>query len=491
MNPILYRPGPLFFQLLKKVLFLSALMLGVFHLLLTLFQYYIDFWLFAPYERWFALVLLIAALLSLAAGLLSSRSSKNSVKTLLAGCMSYEQAFIFAMFLWYAVICLVLQTLEDIPYLKMEDWWILDTGISALILFPLGRFVAKEKSSFLMNGILQLLVISYSVFTAWALWRVFCLDFPVMPSGETIELSRDFKLYFCIHYNTTGAIACVMMALSLHLFFSQKAVLLKVFYAIAFLLHLVVLMLSNSRTAFLAALFLVFCAAFFYFWHCIKENSRRPAAVNLLLCILPAAVCGFVFWQLRSVVINGFDALSGFSKAMNLSSARKGVYYPAVLSSVKSLSPAPLAAREITPDLNGRGDIWRAALKVIFSSPKSFFFGVTPVGITHALTTIGGLTEEFYGTHNAFLDVATEFGVPALLAFLVFTVKIIIRCFRILFRIKSREFFRIFMIPLTIFTLYVLNLTEGYLIGSFCVQSSLFFLLCGWVVFLDKSVGHF
>lgn len=489
MNPVLLSSEPRYIQIIKKVLFFSALLLGVFHLLLTLFQYYIDFWLFVPYVRWFALVLLIVALLSLAAGLLSSRSSRNSVKTLLAGCMSYEQAFIFSMFLWYAVICLVLQTLEDIPYLKMEDWWILDTGISALILFPMAHLVAKEKSSFLMNGILQLLVISYSVFTAWALWRVFCLDFPTMPSGDSIHLSRDFKLFFCTHYNTTGAIACVMMALSLHLLFSQKPVLLKVFYSIAFLLHLVVLMLSNSRTAFLAALFLVFCASFFYSWYRLKENSRLPSAVSFLLSILPAAVCGFVFWQLRSVVINGFDALSGFSNAANLSSAQTFVYYPAVLSSVKGVSPSLLAAREITPDLNGRGDIWRAALKVIFSSPKSFIFGVTPVGITHALTTIGGLTEEFYGTHNAFLDVAAEFGVPALLAFLVFTVKIIIRCFRILFRTKGREFFRIFLIPLTIFTLYVLNLTEGYLIGSFCVQSSVFFLLCGWIVFLDKSAA--
>ena len=126
-------------------------------------------------------------------------------------------------------------------------------------------------------------------------------------------------------------------------------------------------------------------------------------------------------------------------------------------------------------------------MKVITDNPINFFFGVTPAAITHALTTIGGIEEEFYGTHNVFLDVATEFGVPAMIAFVVFTVKIVIRGFLILFQTKGEEFKITFMIPLTVFTLLILNLTEGYLVAYFCIQSYIFFLFCGWLFMLERT----
>ncbi len=43
------------------------------------------------------------------------------------------------------------------------------------------------------------------------------------------------------------------------------------------------------------------------------------------------------------------------------------------------------------------------------------------------------------------------------------------------------------MIPVTVFTLLVLKLTEGYLLASHCIQSCIFFLFCGWVVTIDKE----
>lgn len=487
MRSAILSSEPKWFFVWKKGLSIAALFLGVFHILLALFRYFFDFWLLVPYERWFSLALAVNAFLIFLVEFFFFPNNNSERKSFWKRFCSYEQLFMIALFFWYAIVCAVLQATENIPYFKMEDWWILDTGISALILFPLAGYAGKEKARSLINFILHVALISYTVFTAWALWHIFRLESVVLPSGEMIEMSKDMKLYFCVHYNTTGAIACIMLAFSLYMIINQKLI-GKIFYSLAFILHLIVLMLSNSRTSFLAALFMIVCAAFCYFWFYIGEIKRISSPKRAFLSFLIALICGFFLWQLRSIIIEGFDTLTGFSKAMSVSARKANIASPAVLSSVRtSLSIVPIAAREITPDLNGRTDIWLAALKVIFSSPKTFFFGVAPVGITHALVEIGGLTEEFYGTHNAFLDVATEFGIPAMIAFLLFSVRIVFRSFHILFQVKHQEFKQIFLIPLTVLTIFVLNLTEGYLIASFSFPSSVFFLLCGWILVLDRK----
>ena len=205
---------------------------------------------------------------------------------------------------------------------------------------------------------------------------------------------------------------------------------------------------------------------------------------NVLFSLVAASLCGVLFWHLRSVITGGYTALS---HAHNISANAFTSAYPAFLSAGRAKIQAVLLAREIGPDLNGRTDIWRAALKVIFSSPLTFFIGVTPVGLTEALIKIGGIKEQFYSTHNVFLDVAVKFGVPVALGFLVFTVKIALHCFSILFRAKRESFQNLFMIPLIIITLFILNLTEGYLVAYYCIPSSIFFLLCGWLFMLERT----
>ena len=461
-----------------QLLGFATLLLGLLHIVVALFQYVFGYTPFAPYERWFGLILLIIAVISLPISVFFPSDFRQKCKILFKKLCSYEQIFLLILFLWFAIGCFILQQKEGLPYLKAADWLLFDTGISVLILFPLARFLGREKASSLINFILHLVLISYSLFTAWALWHVFRFSEPVLPSGNFLGMSSRAQLYLGTYYNMTGAIACMMLSLSLYMIISQR-LFWKILYGVFFLLHLVVLMLSDSRTAFLGGLFLIVCSAFCFSWHCLSNNKNFTAVHNVLFSLVAASLCGVLFWHLRSVITGGYTA---FSQAHNISISASSTSHLALLSAGHAKTHTIPLAREIVPDLNGRTDIWRAALKVIFSSPLTFFIGVTPVGLTEALIKIGGITEQFYSTHNVFLDVAVKFGVPVALGFLVFTVKIALRCLKVLFRMKGEDFKTFFMIPLIIITLFVLNLTEGYLIAYYCILDQ--------VVIINNSAPH-
>ena len=472
---------------------LCAYALALFHLLFATFRYVVSYSPLTPLaegEFWFTVILFAAFLLSFLIFLFFFPQSRSAIKNLFCKMSSYEQVFVALFPFWYIIICIVRQSAEHLPYLLFLKNEIAFTAVSGLVLFPLARFIGKHKSFTFIEPLLHLVVISYTVFTVLSLHYAFHLQSLVLPSGNQAGWTDHMMLSLGTYYNMTGAIACLMVCLSLYMVFSQKF-LIKILYAAVAFIHLLVVVLSNSRTDFIGTLFVLVLATFCYTWFLLEKKKTRPLFLRVLLCIICSGLLGFLFWILRPVVISAIDNLIGFSDAMKVSpnALHRNTSFLSQLSShVPSANISLLAAsaRKVTADLNGRGDIWLAALKVIFHSPLNFFFGVTPGGITDALCNIGGLTERFYGTHNTFLDVATEFGIPAFLAFMIFSVKIMIRCFRILFKAKNEDFKKIFMIPLTIFTLYVLNLTEGYLVGYFCVQSCIFFLFCGWILVFDN-----
>ena len=478
MKPSILSCSGSFSTLWWKFLGFFTILLGFFHIMVALFQYVLGYTSFAPYERWFGLLLVAVVTFSLLLFSVFSFDFRRKMISRLKVLCSYEQLFLIVLLLWFVLGCVILQQKKGLPYLKAADWLLFDTGISVLILFPLPRFISREKAYFLVDFILHFVLILYSIFTAWALWHVFHFSEPVLPSGNFLGMSSRSQLYLGVYYNMTGAIACMMLGLSLYMIFSQK-LLWKMLYGIFFLLHLVVLMLSDSRTAFLGGLFLIVCSTFCFSWHCISNNKKIAFIQKLLFSLFLSVLCGVLIWHLRFVITGGYAAIA---QAHNISGSALLSTVPAQLPVGHVRIPAVPIARKIVPDLNGRTDIWRAALKVIFSDPLTFFLGVTPVGLTEALVKIGGIKQQFYSTHNVFLDVAVKFGVPVALGFIFFTVKIAFRCFCILFRAKRDSFKSIFMIPIIIVTLFVLNLTEGYLVAYYCVQSSIFFLLCGWII---------
>lgn len=478
----------------EKALAFAAYVLGIAYTLFAALRYALPREPFEDIIYFYGIGLAGFSVLSLAVFFFVFPETRKRTGCFLRKMLSYEQIFAALFFVWYIVVCAVWQKTEGLPFLPFLSREIAYTGISGLILFPMTRAVGKKKAVQLVEYLMHLVVLVYSCLTAMVLYRAFRLEDLNLPSGVQAGLTDRMQLVMGTHYNMTGAVACLMAALCLYMVFSQK-LWRKVFYAVLAAMHLLVVILSNSRTDFIGAVFLLAGAAFCYSWYRTGEK-KLTGWLRVLVCIAISGIVGLLFWLCREPVIEGFDTLTGFTESLRSETMNSGagIYAPALLSAKQGqFQPEALAAsaREITTDLNGRTDIWRAAWKVITHDALNTFFGVTPGGITDAMIHIGGLTEEFYGTHNAFLDVAAEFGVLAGIAFVVFAIRIVFRSFRILFRARGEEFKRIFMIPLTVFMLLVLNLTEGYLVAYFCVPSCVFYLFCGWIVAMDQEEkGH-
>ncbi len=477
----------------KKALFFAAYVLGGFYMLFAALCYVFPSEPFEDIVFYAGLGLAAISLLSLVFFVAAFPETRHRIGQFSRRMLSYEQVFVIVFFLWYIVVCMIRQRVEHLPYLWVLSREIVYTGISGLVLFPMARAVGKEKSFPVIEYLLHLVILVYSCFTAIALYHACHLKDLVLPSGSEAGLTKNMQLFLGTHYNMTGAIACIMIALCLYMIFSQK-MWLKVLYAVLAAMHLLVVILSNSRTDFVGTLFLIAVTVFCYSWYCLSGKKRIPAWGKVLLCIGISGAAGVLLYLCRGPFIKGFDVLTGFSASLAQETLKSGRgtewFFPAHISLRQGDYQATALAvttREISEGLNGRTDIWHAACKVIVHDWMNYFLGVTPVGIINALVEIGGITEEFYGSHNAFLDAATEFGVPMGIAFILFAVRIVFRSFRILLRAKGEEFKKIFMIPVTVCTLLVLNLVEGYLLAFLCIQSCIFYLFCGWIVAIDKE----
>lgn len=453
----------------ENCLFFAACFLGAFHMLLSVFRYAIDYTSFQPYERWYALLLLFAVLVYLLITLIRFPNTSYRLKAFFAGMRSYEQLFMFALFFWFVIVCIIRQKTDPFPYFKVLDWWLLDTAVLSFVLFPLAYYAGKEKAMKASDFMLHIVVLPYSVFVGWCLWNVFRLTVITLPSGSQVGMTSDYQLVLGVHYNITGAISFTLFTISCYMIATQKPV-LKVVYGIAAIVHLCISLLSNSRTVFVSLLFFATFSLFFFCWHLLRD---KKGARKWIVCA-GAAIAGFaLIWCLRSLSFVWFDAATGFSSQISENSGQ-------IIESAEQAteSVAQTAARELT-DMSGRRSFWMAALKVMISGPRAFFFGVTPSGASEALQKIGGITFDIAHAHNEILQFGVSFGVPAMIAYIVFIIKNLINCAKSLLRTDGKSYLDYIIVSTALPSLVVMNLAEAYLTAYFSVMSCVFFLFCG------------
>ena len=447
---------------IEKGLRAAAWILAVMHGLLSTFRFAVDTAVFESVEKWFALVLLTAALAYLLAARLKYPQTMYRIRAFFSAMRSWEQFFMIALFLWYALICCIWQGMTHLKYLKALDYYILDCGITGLILFPMALYAGKGKAKKYIESSLHAVVIAYTIFTGWCLWHVFHLNIIYLPSGGPVGMTGKMQLMIGNHYNITGAVSFTMLAVSCYMLVTQRT-LLRVIYGASAFLHLWVCMLSNSRTVYVCVLFLGAATVFFTLWHALRE---KKAAVRILCAVAAAGAVILVLRWFRGSCFAWFDSITHF----------------------KALSPKTLSSgsdvRELT-GLNGRQKVWLAALKTMTARPEIFFFGVTPAGVTDALKTYGGLTRDYAHAHNAVLQIGVSMGVPAMIAFVAFVLGMIIRSIRLYLTSKGNEFRQLFMIPLIIASLLIMNMAEAYLLYS--AMNCVFFLACGMLVYMPAK----
>ena len=448
----------------EKILQIAALVLAIIHMTMVPFRYVVSYLDFKAYELWYGLVLVIGIVVYLILTKVHFPNTWFRIKALFSRLSSYEQLYGIGLFAWAIISCWYYQSRTGQAFFHVQDWFLFDMAINMMILLPMAKFLGKDKAKKIIELMLHVVVWAYTFFTFWCLWNVFHLNIVTLPAGGQVGMDSNSRLYLGCHYNITGAIALTMLALCLYMIF-QKRKFVRILYIFAGLAHLLVAMLSNSRTVFVAGLVMVAVAGFMACWTCLIDKTFWT---RIGISATGAVISVAVYWAVRPLAFLLFEQITHFKE---------------LLGSSSSISDD---VRELT-SLSGRRRIWLASLKVMFSSSRAFFFGVTWAATTQALMQIGGLTFECAHAHNAILQVGVAYGVPAMIGFIIFLAFIFLRSIQILFGKKEQSFHCAYMVPVVVLCLVVMNLAEAYLVGYYAIMSSVFFLFCGWIMEMEEG----
>ena len=316
------RPEPSNAQLIyEKVLGFGTLFLILMHMLLALTRYVIDVSLFRPFESWYLVVLIAAALCYPLLCLILWRGTLPRIGKFLKKLCSPAQIFCALLFVWYIVVCWINQNEFDTPYFQLNDWWLLDTFVNCLIIFSLPRVLSEEKAKKYIHILLHIIALCGTAIAVYALRCLFTLNVVTLPGGGQIGMSEGEMFYIGAHYNICAAIELSLVLLCLYMLASQNW-LLKIPYAAALLVHIYVLYLNNSRTAFVACMCSCALAVFLALWNVLygKKTLLRWAAG-----FAGAAAAVGILWVMRPQAFQLFEDVTHFSELLE---ARKSGSIP-------------------------------------------------------------------------------------------------------------------------------------------------------------------
>ena len=502
MGGLVTRAQPGQFQLkYEKLLRWGALLLVEYHMLVCSFREVLPGYgaPFYRYEKWFGLLLVIALFTYLLITVARFPKTAYRISVLLKRMVSYEQLYMVWVFVWYVVSCVARHFLLGGKQFQGDnDWWIFMTGLMALILFPLGRFMGSERAKRLIDPMLKIVLIPHIPVWGWALERYLYRHIIVFPSGGRLDIVPGGAMSFGYNQNITGAGAAIMLGLCLYMIATQKSW-RKVYYAFGAVIYLAILILTNCRTSWYASVLMLAAACFLWCWNFPKSKSKIcRAAAGVLL----AAVCILLLHLFRSGMFvleeKTWKAASEATVTTQSVVPNKGQKYDVnVLTSkvsgqttkrddhAQSVELA-VAPREANGYYSGRIELYRACFKVMFSRKYCFLFGVTPGGVDQATYGIEGVERHYNHAHNFIIQMGVSFGVPTMLATIVFLISVFVRCWRVLFWNPGKHFKGYWMLVPILLFLVAEDMMESFLnVSAWSMTCAAFYLFAGWVVAMD------
>ena len=285
----------------EKVLNIGVIILLLWHMLMTFGKYFCSTY---KAEMIYAAVLGLAAVVYLVLCRFKWPETQYRIKDFAKKFRSPWQIFCFILFIWMILSFLV----NGMPYYMDNLWLIFDVGIDCLLLFNLPMVLSKEMAKRTIDVLLHIVSLAGTGIAIFGLWHLFTLDFITLPTGEIIGMVRHcFQLGS--YYNLTAAIALSFILISLYMMATQSTV-LKIIYSVNLIPHTLVLMLTNSRTSFIACIFAYFLAMFLVVWNFPVQKSIPVRLISSL--IASAAVAG-ITWMVRTWSFQLFESVTHFS----------------------------------------------------------------------------------------------------------------------------------------------------------------------------------
>ena len=481
-------------QIFRSILFRGLLFLIMLNIIIIEMRYFLPKGNYTGFERWVGLILIVAALLYVCLSFWKFPEHADKIRSLCRRLFCREQIILTAMFLWYLIDCLIYQSIGFEECFKKNDFNLYLTGLVALGLFPLAEYAGPKRIRGVMEGIIHVVVIQYTAYSAWCLWHYLQLDFIKFPSGKSLSMGVGSSLSLGNNRNVVGTAAGVMICLCIYMILTQKH-LIKGVYVLQMLINVIALLLSNCRSGFLgvvAALSITISVV------CCKKLSVTNTLIRVSIFLLTVLSCIVI---LRTAQKGLFHYLNNKMAEVEAVSAEtktdaegdREVSQDSVSANVTNQAEkdvqvdSAIKERDFTSSgLNGRKKIWKRSLQLIFLSPRNFMIGVTPGLMKTAYQQAFELKKGPEHAHNLYLQIAATLGVPAMLIFVIFLVSIGTRCIRVLRAGEQATFEGAWSIQIILLYIILIEFVEPMLFASQRVNLPFFYLLAGWIVAMDK-----
>lgn len=419
----------------------------VFHILLGLLRYFLDVQKYQSLDYCLVLIALAGWIIHMIVYRVKPRPGKSFI-------------ILVFIFLWYLLSCRVMTDTYNRDWFFYNKEPLYDTLLLSGLVFPIGIYFGRKGWDPFVRALIHIFVLSWTCFMAFVLVRVFQNRIITTPSGGQIGMNSHIALCLNTHYNTTGVIELVMLFIIMFFICTSRSRVLKIAYALALLVHLAALVLSNSRTSFVASVIFFSAVVFSMIYNAPWNITFRK---RLLIGVTAAAITMVLLFGFRELVFSIHENVTHL-KAL-----------------LKGTSEVSSSARDMTSmrTMNIRFRIWESSLKAMTANEYRALFGVTPVSVVSAITEASGGEFTNYYTHNQFLEIGLSLGFPGMILFILFVILLAKNSYRI--SIKHNEGLQAWIAVSIVVTLLVANLTEATLMFYRFLSSYPFFFFSGWI----------
>lgn len=386
----------------------------------------------------------------------------------------------------------------------MNDISALNYVALAFLAFPLAQALPTEKRGPVLRAILHVFLLVWLAICAGGLVVAFTQGYIAAPSGYLIGMyTVDKRLYLASHPNAVGMLCMAAITLSMYSLLQARKVLLRILYVLAMLVFATTLVLTDSRASLIAT---ALCVGAAFFLLVRARLSRRGAAAGVLAGLLAWAVVSGAcigLFRVEMNLIGPYVAPPDFSAEALIERIRNDT---SGLEAAKEIgekiengdaegsgakakgSPDIVTARGLVSDtFNGRTRIWKLSFDAIKRDPSILLIGSDSRYIPETLYP-NMEKPRHEATHNTFIEILLQGGLPGLGLALVFLALLLVRSLRLFLDTSDETTVAMRYIPLLLLGYMAVGMMESILFGvRYPFNDMLFFTVAGAVAALAPS----
>ena len=500
----------------------------------TLLQYVVKERDYLKYMKWVGVAILTAALIYVCLAVFTDREELRRIGAFLKSMCSFEQIMLILIMLWYILGCAVRSRLDGDPLFSFNDNRLFMFTMTVFLFFPFVNLMGKRAGR-VIDGMIHFNLPAYSLFLAWCIVKFYRVELIYFPSGLKLTLWRKgVSMTIGGNINITAAASVILFGVSLYMILTKSRI-IRVIYIPAAVIQFMTVILTGSRTSFLALTFVSLGTAILFTWDVLRDKGTR---LRIAGTVLAAVICVAAILAAQRVLIKMFEHVYPEStkydvkieEPQTVDNTEKAaqIIAPAMygakaheflrsatdtMITMQRSSDFTVRAARALPvkgfagedgetntndiemeegprkmsDLSSRTIVWKCAIQIMLSSRGKFLFGVSPCYTAKRLQEATGLGADITHAHNGLLQMGVGIGVPGMLLFFLFEASIVIRCLTIIFGKRDGLFRSCWIVPVIIMGTLVIELVEAMLFVMPRFNIPAFYMLTGCLVMMDRE----